>query len=461
LKGPFNSLQSRIVLFHVIAIILAAAAVPTVDYIVIDRSTTLFEARTLHAHAETIARYLQRDSPDHWTLKLPADLNTLYSHRLDGLSFRISDGLDRTLFAAGDSPEAGAVPLMEGPLFHLSQNVGEFYGIATKKRVDGSEAWVVVVQDTQHPDVIFDDIVSYYLSRVGWLTIGILALVLIADIIVIRKVLEPVIGASRIASMINPKRTDIRLPTAGLPAELLPLITATNDALGRLDKGIRLQREFTADAAHELRTPLAVLRTRLDAMPNSDMIAEAKRDADAMANAVGQLLDMADLEDVNLGIDDDVDLKEVSLNLVGLMAPIAIAQGKELALTVCDEPVIVLGNGTMAFRAVRNLVDNAVKFSPAGSCVDVAVMANGAVFIMDRGPGIPPQERDFVFQRFWRAQRDNVEGVGLGLAIVDRIAELIGLSITISDRPGGGASFKLQFRLKSERKEHPGDVGPI
>jgi signal transduction histidine kinase len=253
---------------------------------------------------------------------------------------------------------------------------------------------VVVVQNTQHPDVIFDDIVSYYLSRVGWLTIFILALVLIADIIVIRKVLAPVIDASRIASMINPKRTDIRLPTAGLPAELLPLITATNDALGRLDKGIRLQREFTADAAHELRTPLAVLRARLDAMPGSDMIAEAKRDADAMASAVGQLLDMADLEDVDLGIDDDVDLKEVATNLVGLMAPIAIAQGKELALTLCEEPVIVLGNGTMAFRAVRNLVDNAIKFTPTGSCVDVAVDSNGAVFIKDRGPGIPPEERD-------------------------------------------------------------------
>jgi signal transduction histidine kinase len=458
LKWQFNSLQSRIVLFHVIAIILAAAAVPTVDYIVIDRSTTLFEARTLHAHAETIARYLQQTPSGQWTLNLPADLKTLYSHRLDGLSFRISDGLDRTLFSAGDIHEAGAVPLMEGPLFHLSQNVGEIYGIASKKRVNASEAWVVVVQNTQHPDVIFDDIVSYYLSRVGWLTIFILALVLIADIIVIRKVLAPVIDASRIASMINPKRTDIRLPTAGLPAELLPLITATNDALGRLDKGIRLQREFTADAAHELRTPLAVLRARLDAMPGSDMIAEAKRDADAMASAVGQLLDMADLEDVDLGIDDDVDLKEVATNLVGLMAPIAIAQGKELALTLCEEPVIVLGNGTMAFRAVRNLVDNAIKFTPTGSCVDVAVDSNGAVFIKDRGPGIPPEERDLVFQRFWRAQRDNVEGVGLGLAIVDRIAELIGLGITIADRPGGGASFKLQFRLKSASKDHRSSI---
>ena len=454
MRWAFNSLQSRIVLFHVIAVILAAAAVPTVNYIVIDRSTSLFEARTLLSHAQTIGRFLRKDPSGDWMLRLPADLNTLYSHQLDGLSFRISNTQRQTLFAAGDVGGTLAVPLLEGPLFHLSQSTGELYGIAVKKTIGGSDIWVTVVQNTQHPDVIFDDIVSYYLSRVGWLTVGILALVLIADIIVIRKVLEPVVGASRIASMINPKRTDIRLPVKGLPAELLPLIAATNDALGRLDHGIRLQREFTADAAHELRTPLAVLRARLDALPGDGAILEAKRDADAMANAVGQLLDMADLEDVSLGVDDDVNLKDVAMSVAAMMAPVAIVAGKELVFTPCDETVTVAGNEMMIFRAIRNLVDNAIKFAPKGTPIDIEVQSAGSVSVMDRGPGIPPEERELVFQRFWRAQRNTIEGVGLGLAIVDRIAELIGITVAISDRPGGGTSFNLRFRTK-------GGMGPL
>ena len=450
MRLALNSLQSRIILFHVIAVIFAAAAVPTVDYIVIDRSTKLFEARTLHAHADTIAHYLQESEAGIWSLHLPADLNTMYSHQLNGLSFRVSDSRGRNLFAAGDRERSLAIPLVEGPLFHLSQDGGDLYGIAAKKQGRDSAAWVTVVQNTQHPDVIFDDIVSYYLSRVGWLTIGILALVLIADVIVIRKVIEPVVGASRIASMIDPKRPDIRLPMRGLPAELLPLIRATNDALGRLEEGIRLQREFTADAAHELRTPLAVLRARLDTLPDGEVVREVKRDADAMANAVGQLLDMADLEDIGIPVNDRIDLRRVVTSVATLMAPVAIAQDKEISLNEGDGPVTIVGNETMVFRAIRNLVDNAIKFTPTTTCVDIIVEPSGAVLVLDRGPGIPPSERELIFGRFWRAKRNNVEGTGLGLAIVHRIAELLGARLAISDREGGGACFKLLFRLLCE-----------
>ncbi len=97
---------------------------------------------------------------------------------------------------------------------------------------------------------------------------AILALLLAVDIVIIRRALHPVVQASAIASAISHKRTDLRLPLTDLPRELVPLIVAVNEALDRLEKGMKLQKEFTADAAHELRTPLAVLRARIDSLPD-------------------------------------------------------------------------------------------------------------------------------------------------------------------------------------------------
>jgi signal transduction histidine kinase len=306
---------------------------------------------------------------------------------------------------------------------------------------------VTVAQNAQYPDVIFDDIVAYYLSRIGWFTVAILALLLAVDIVIIRRALHPVVRASRIASAIDPKRTDLRLPLAGMPRELLPLIVAVNEALDRLEKGIKLQQEFTADAAHELRTPLAVLRARVDSFPVGSLpdqtgLAPLKADIDVMGHIVSQLLEIAELENASLKVNDRVDLYAVASEVVGMIAGVAIAQGKEVALT--GENVWVRGNEAMIFRAIRNLVDNAIKHTSSGSEVVVDVRDDGTVSVLDRGPGVPRAERALMVRRFWRARRDQ-DGAGLGLSIVSRIAELHGAKLGICDRDGGGAVFSLSF----------------
>jgi signal transduction histidine kinase len=252
-----------------------------------------------------------------------------------------------------------------------------------------------------------------------------------------------VVRASRIASAIDPKRTDLRLPLAGLPRELLPLIVAVNEALDRLEKGMRLQQEFTADAAHELRTPLAVLRARVDSLPDQKGLAALKSDIDVMSHVVSQLLEIAELENASLRIDDRVDLYAVAADVVSMIAGVAIAQGKEVALT--GGPVLVRGNEAMIFRAIRNLADNAIKHTESGSEVIVDVREDGTVRVLDKGPGVPPAERALMVRRFWRARRDQ-DGAGLGLSIVSRIAELHGAKLGISDRDGGGAVFSLSFQ---------------
>jgi signal transduction histidine kinase len=432
-----SSLQSRIILFHLVAILLTATAVPLANYLVINRSANLFEARILRSHAEQIADNMRKDTQGGWRLILPPDLSAFYGQELEGLSYAVRDANGRLIvISAKDSDAALVTP--KSSLSQTSRDGAEVYAVSVHR--DGFT--VIVAQNAQYPDVIFDDIMADYLSRIGWFTVAILAVLLMVDIAIIRRALHPVIRASRIASAIDPKRTGLRLPVAAMPHELLPLIVAVNEALDRLEKGMRLQQEFTADAAHELRTPLAVLRARVDSLPEQKGLGALKTDIDVMSHVVNQLLEIAELENVSLRIDDRVDLYTVAADVVSMVAGVAIAQDKEVALT--GESVLVRGNQAMIFRAIRNLVDNAIKHTARGSEVVVDVREDGTVRVLDKGPGVPQAERALMVRRFWRARRDQ-DGAGLGLSIVSRIAELHGAKLAIDNRDGGGAVFSLSF----------------
>lgn len=439
-----TSLQSRIAFFHLLAILIAAMLVPLANYLVINQSADQFEVRTLHDHAATIAQYLTQ-TPEGWRLDLPEDLKTLYAHGLDGLSYTVADANNHPLFSSNPEGGAALVPISSEQLQRYSGNGAEFYSLALKRGDGDSAIWIKVAQNISHPDVIFDDIVSSYLGHIGWFTVAILALLLAIDILVIRNALTPVLRASQIASAIDPAKTNLRLPDHDVPQELRPLIISMNQALDRLEQGIRAQREFTADAAHELRTPLAVLRTRVETMPDREGLDALKADILVMTHVVNQLMEMAEVEGNSTPPTSTVDLRAICAEVAAMMAEIAIRQGRSIALTGAAGPVLIRGDGAMIFRAVRNLVENAIKHTPPGTVVELEVGDDGHVAVMDRGPGVPEKDRALIFHRFWRADRNPTQGTGLGLAIVAKIAEIHAGTVTVDSRPGGGAVFTLRF----------------
>ena len=195
MKFRLNSLQSRIAFFHLLAILIAAMLVPLANYLVINQSANQFEVRTLRDHAATIAQYLSR-TPEGWRLDMPEDLQTLYAHGLDGLSYTVADAENRPLFSSNLQGGAALVPISSQQLQRYSENGAEFYSLALKRGEGDDAIWIKVAQNIQHPDVIFDDIVSSYLGHIGWFTVTILALLLAIDIIVIRSALSA--GAARI-----------------------------------------------------------------------------------------------------------------------------------------------------------------------------------------------------------------------------------------------------------------------
>jgi signal transduction histidine kinase len=442
----FNSILSRIMWLHILALGIAALATPLATYVLLNATTNEFENRTLQAHAREIATYLKPDASGRWQLNLPADLRTFYLHSFDGFAYSIVDNSNAVLFSSlrgktqsltrGNSPSAPTY-------FQQRRGKAIYYGASVPYRSGGHTIFIQVAQNLEHPDVIIDDIVADYLLRVAWFTIPIMILLLLTDLLIFRRALRPVTHASDMARAIDPARIDLRLPVDGVPREVLPLVVAVNQALDRLEKGFRAQRDFTADAAHELRTPLAVLRTRVETLPDQDSVGALRADLESMTHVVNQLMEVAELEASVVDLKEAVNLRDVCADVVAALAPIAIEQKKDIALTGSELAVLVKGNAPMLHQAVRNLAENALRHTPAGTTVEINVATDGAVRVLDEGPGVAPNERELIFRRFWRRDRSRSHGAGLGLAIVARIVEAHAGKIDVVNRPTGGAVFSL------------------
>jgi signal transduction histidine kinase len=204
------------------------------------------------------------------------------------------------------------------------------------------------------------------------------------------------------------------------------------------------QREFNANAAHQLRTPLAVLAANIDTMPDEAIARKLRYDVELMSRIVSQLLLVAKLETLTLRLDEPVDLCQTARQAAENLGPIAIAMRKTLEVDEPAVPVMIRGNALVATIAISNLIENALNHSPAGNAVRICVTLGASVEVRDCGPGIPAEFRERIFDRFWRGETSK-EGAGLGLSIVRRIMDALNGTVSVADAPEGGAQFTLRF----------------
>jgi len=245
------------------------------------------------------------------------------------------------------------------------------------------------------------------------------------------------------------------LPTGGLPDEVEPLASALNSLLGRLRSALDSQRDFVADAAHELRSPLTALKLQLRLLRQAGDDAARAAAIDAVAAGVEraarlieQLLTLARSEPgAAPATREPFELGELTRETLAAMHPFAHDRGSELALDAA-RPVVIEGDRSALAAALRNLVDNAIRYAPPGSRIEVGVGSDeGAAWLRvdDAGPGIPAAERERVVDRFYRRAASGEEGSGLGLAIVRSVADRHGATLSLDDSPAGGLRATLRF----------------
>ncbi|WP_181919338.1 HAMP domain-containing sensor histidine kinase [Alkalilimnicola ehrlichii] len=275
-----------------------------------------------------------------------------------------------------------------------------------------------------------------------------LLVVVLAVPFFVRRALRPLVAASREAAAIDLRSREKRLPDGpGVPSELLPLVQGINAALDRLDQGVSRQQRFSAQAAHEMRTPLAILAARIDSLKDVQAGVGLRRNVERMRTLVDQLLFVARLERLDLPLDEAIDLVALARDVVADCAPLAIAEGRQLALVPEVARLTMRGNSHALASAIVNLAENALRAEPPGGTVEIVIQHRdmARVLVVDHGPGIAPANREQIFEPFWRRE-ERVPGAGLGLAIVKEVAAAHGGSITVDETPGGGATFCLSLR---------------
>ncbi|MDF9392019.1 MULTISPECIES: ATP-binding protein [Methylococcus] len=257
------------------------------------------------------------------------------------------------------------------------------------------------------------------------------------------------------------------LPEARIPEEALPLVRSLNDLLSRLSEALAAQRAFIADAAHELRTPIAAMQLQADLAEHAataDERAAAMEDLKAgvrrAARAVQQLLTLARQEPDAVSVPlTRVVLADVAQQVVAEHAGLAAQKGIDFGFAEIDPELSITGDPGALHTLLANLVDNAVRYTPPGGVVDVSVRRSEdgqpCLEVVDTGPGIPAAERGRVFDRFYRGAETTEAGTGLGLTIVRAIADRHGAIVTLADGVDKGLCVRVLFpepdRVKSGR----------
>ena len=236
-----------------------------------------------------------------------------------------------------------------------------------------------------------------------------------------------------------------------VPTELQRCSASFNDMIGRLDEGFSAQRQFTGNAAHELRTPLALMQAQIELFASehptsqpqtAELLGLLQEQTERMSRMTKVLLEMSELHSVPC--EDDIELGPLSEEVLTDLAP--LAEHKDIVLN-CSGGALIIGSDTLLYRLGFNLVENAIRYSRPGSTVNVSICDNDShVFLRveDQGPGIPKQYRESIFQPFYRLDKSRSRaygGAGLGLALVWEIAALHGGTVEVEASSENGATM--------------------
>lgn len=416
---------------------------------VIIESTHLIDTmldRTIQDQASDIVRALDLKTK---TLSVPEGLARSYRQSNDEFLYAVFEKNGRLIGASSSRAEQvlrrAAEPSSDkfsalhpvdggGPWYSYSTAVGDFK--------------VVVAQSGLHEDVLADSVIGEFARESPPVLLGVMLVGILVVWITLRHAFKAIDRAALVASRMQPGKGVPPLASRGMPMEIRPFVDAVASAMQRLESALDAERRFIANAAHEIRTPLSILTARIDGLPVGVVRLALAKDVDRINRLVAQLLEVARLEANTLKLDAEFDLREVVFRTVAELAPLAVKEGREIAIVGDARSMRVRADPHALALALRNLIENAMKHTPRGSGIEVTLAPPADIEVRDRGPGIPEPEHDRLFRRFQRGATA-ASGAGLGLSIVGEILRLHGGTVRIENRTDGGAAFVLS--LPAER----------
>lgn len=429
----------RLVLLQTITLSVAATLL-TMALLQLDPSQRLIDA-TL---SEVVAQAMQR-SPDGGLYVGPSKALDTYREEGPGVWFLVVDD-------AGNSYREGPVPQQYELLLPILNRLwfvdirdqGEphtlsaaFYtgetSIGKLHVLAGGGAFV---------SLVFAGILLGNIFILPLLVVLIIATV-IAIPLIVRKVMRGLDSAEAQARSINFDQHGTRLPLDTVPKEVRGLVTAMNEALSRLDEGYERHRRFLADAAHELKTPIAILQTRVENLDPGPERTRLLADAARLAAMAEQLLDLQRLAQSRIDF-QPVDLVPLAERVVADHAPLAISAGYDISLRSHTPSAWVRGDRGAIERLLTNLMQNAVVHGGNQGTIEIEIADKGAFEVHDSGPGIAPEHREKIFEPFYRI-RPLDRGAGLGLNLVREVVRQHDGSISVLPSHLGGVCFRVEL----------------
>ncbi|MGE7989689.1 sensor histidine kinase [Pseudomonas sp. NPDC089554] len=338
-------------------------------------------------------------------------------------------------------PVDGELQRLERARFEFEHQGGRFYG-ATEPIVHGDRTWYLQVMVSTRFMALLHRVALPLVSD-GILLFSLVSLLTFAVFayIILRFTLQPLQEVSASAMAISPRSLRSRLSTEAVPSEIAPLVRSFNQALDRLEHGYRVQQEFLGNAAHELKTPLALIRAQIELRDSPGGQRDALlSDVEYMSRQVQQLLLLAEASEVNNYLFSRVRPQDVAEEVVAYLRRASEAANVHLVVCATEDVAWNADRGAL-FTLLKNLLENAIQHAPPRSVVSVEIQA-ASLSVRDQGPGVEVEQLPLLFERFWRAPHRRDLGAGLGLAICKEIALAHGWRIE-AERAEPGLRFWL------------------
>jgi len=453
-----RSLGARLLATYLAGLLVSVVLISAAVLVKLNLATDAMAEHALEGQARWLKRGLQFDATSRPGLTgEAAGAQWVFEALPDDLKYRVLDAEGRVLL----SSNPGGQPLTpDGPPFdaqsHQLRIDGRALQVMTLPLEQAGHTFYIQIARSDRAAALIDEIQrsqGLKLLKSGVFSTVVLSLLVlsVAVYFTLRRMLRPLRQASAAAADIGPRSIGTRLETKKLPTELVPMIDAFNQALDRLEHGYRVQQDFLASAAHELKTPLALIRAQIELDGHADR-QSLLRDIDFMARQVHQLLQLAEVSEPRNYVFEPVDVESVAGEVTGYLGRLAERRAVrlELDLGAPAGPLQLQADRSALFILLKNLIENALQHTPAGAAVRVKADAEG-LSVQDEGAGIADEHFPKLFTRFWRGPQRRDEGAGLGLAICQEIAAAHGWALSARNNGERGAVFSLRFGTSAQQ----------